>query len=80
MQPPVPCDLQRTVDKRPRIKGRFVKPEELAAYLGQHQPEGTQQHSPAAQAPAAQAGSMDEVDPTPDNGSGDLFEQHHFTS
>ncbi len=68
-----PCDLQRIVDKRPRIKGRFVKPEELAAYLGQHQSEGTQQHSPAAQAPAAQAGSMDEVDPSPDNGSEDLF-------
>ena len=73
MQPPVPCDLQRTVDRRPRIKGRFVKPEELAAYLGQHQSEDAQQHSPAAQAPAAQAGSMDEVDPSPDTGSGDLF-------
>ena len=68
-----PCNLQRTVDKRPRIKGRFVKPEELAAYLGQPQSEGAQPHSPAAQAPAAQAGSPDEVDPAPDNGSGDLF-------
>ena len=50
-----------------------MKPEELAAHLGQDQCDGAQQHSPAAQAPAAQAVSMDEVDPTPDNGSGDLF-------